>query len=83
MKHQIGCVGHLKNDKYWGGRPTSSHSKDDFLRCWIDYQNYCPKKQRGGTETDLTDERVMVLDNLQFTWKLSNAEHWDEHPRAV
>ena len=56
---------------------SSSSSEDAFLRRWINYQNYCPKKQRDGIKTDLMKERIMLLNKVQFPWKLSDAEHWD------
>ena len=48
------------------------------LKRWIDYQNLCFKKQKQGIETDLTEDRIRVLDEVDFPWKMSNDEHWEK-----
>ena len=48
------------------------------LQTWIKYQNSCAKKRKDGTETDLTDNRIKVLNHINFPWILSDAERWEK-----
>ncbi len=48
------------------------------LQTWIKYQNSCAKKRKVGTETDLTDERIVVLNHINFPWTMSAAERWEK-----
>lgn len=47
------------------------------LQRWIDHQNACRRRNQLGQSTDLTDERVTVLNRVGFPWKLKNDERWE------
>ena len=51
---------------------------DEELRRWMDYQNLCLKKMKVGNSTDMTEERKLVLDKVQFPWS-SNDERWNKN----
>ena len=50
----------------------------DLLR-WVNYQNACNKKNKKGVETDLTEDRIVVLNHVGFQWKLTNEERWEKN----
>jgi len=50
------------------------------LRAWINYQNSCLKGPKTkGAVPDLTKAKIVVLDELDFPWKLSRDERWNEN----
>ena len=49
----------------------------DLLK-WVNYQNLCHKTNKSGGTSDLTAEKTTMLDNINFTWKLSQDERWDK-----
>ena len=55
------------------GRPP----KDTILRGWMDNQDKSLAKMKDGVETDMTEDRKMILDEVKFPWKLSHAERWN------
>jgi len=50
---------------------------DDQLKAWITEQDKLRQKQKTQVgNSKLTTERIMVLDKVQFPWRLDNAERW-------
>jgi hypothetical protein len=64
----------FKNDT---AKPTG-----DLLK-WVNYQNSCRKKSRDGKHTELTADRIEMLDQVQFPWKLSHDERWNQRFRQL
>lgn len=64
----------FKNDT---AKPTG-----DLLK-WVNYQNSCRKKSRDGKHTKLTADRIEMLDQVQFPWKLSHDERWNQRFRQL
>jgi len=63
-----------------GSRP-SKHSKSMTEQCllrWIQFQDFCCEKNKKGFNTELTEEKIVVLDKVKFPWKLNNAERWNK-----
>ena len=55
------------------GRPP----KQTVLSRWMDDQDKSLAKMKDGVDTDMTEDRKMVLDEVKFPWKLSHAERWN------
>ena len=49
----------------------------DLLK-WVNYQNSCRKINKSGGTSDLTEDKKLMLDSVDFPWKLSHQERWDE-----
>lgn len=47
------------------------------------FQNTCREKNKKNAKTDLTEERIAVLDKVDFPWKLGNNERWNKHYRDL
>ena len=60
-------------------KPDKKGSDNDkALCCWMDYQNSCLKKMKAGNLTDITEERKLIPDKVQFPW-LSNDKPWNKN----
>ena len=57
---------------------ASTKPTGNLLR-WVNHQNACNKKNKKGVKTDLTEDRIAVLNQVGFQWKLSNIERWENN----
>ena len=68
--------------KYGNESKPDKKGGDEELRRWMDYQNSCLKKMKVGNSTDMTEERKLVLDKVQFPWS-SNDERWTKTTKTL
>ena len=55
------------------GRPP----KQTSLSRWMNDQDKSLAKMKDGVDSDMTEDRKMILDEVKFPWKLSHADRWD------
>ena len=53
---------------------------DDILKAWIRNQDKLRRSQMSTpVNSNLTSDRIMVLNNVQFPWQMDNTERWEQN----
>ena len=78
MQHQIGCAGHMKNHKYWGGPPNKSLS-DIYPRI------HTALKKAGYLRNNKLPKLGEILDKQDMDMAESpiQKEEWSKDKRSV